>query len=83
MGNMGGTPWSLDDDEQTTAREITRMKSGTQTTEFWLSVVVIAAATFLFYTGKITQDIWMLATGVQGAGYTIARGLAKMGKKDG
>lgn len=53
------------------------IKPGWQTSEFWLSVLVIVAATVLRLTQNIDADAWMLATGSVGLGYPLSRGLAK------
>lgn len=53
--------------------------SGLYTSEFWLSVLTIIAATIVLITGDIDADKWIyVVTGAAGA-YSISRGLAKVG----
>lgn len=53
--------------------------SGLKTSEFWLSIVTIIAATVVLVTGDIDADKWILVvTGAAGA-YNLSRGLAKVG----
>lgn len=53
------------------------MTDGTRTSEFWISILVLVAATVLVAIGKLEADQWMIvATGSAGA-YAISRGLAK------
>lgn len=53
--------------------------SGIKTSEFWLSMVAIIAASVVLVTGDIDADKWILiVTGATGA-YNLSRGLAKVG----
>lgn len=52
-------------------------KAGLQTTEFWLTAVVVICATVLCALGKLDATAWTGATGATSAGYAISRGLAK------
>lgn len=61
------------------AAKPTEPRAGLQTTEFWLALAVVAAATVLCGLGKLDADQWSLVAGVNGAGYAIGRGLAKRG----
>jgi hypothetical protein len=53
-------------------------KPGLRTTEFWLTLAVIVAASVLLALGKIDQAAWLTAAGVSSGGYAISRGLAKL-----
>ena len=53
------------------------MKDGIYTTEFWLSVLIIIAASVLCAFDKIDAQMWATVAGPVGAGYAISRGLAK------
>ena len=50
---------------------------GEKTTEFWLSVLILVAATVLRFTHDISMEAWGIAVGLQGAGYSLSRGIAK------
>jgi len=52
-------------------------KPGFLTTEFWLSVLTIVAATVMLGVSKIDSNLWMVAIGIGSGGYNISRGLAK------
>jgi hypothetical protein len=54
-----------------------KSKPGTRTTEFWLTVLVIIAATLLRLTDDISENAWAVAVGIQGAGYALSRGIVK------
>ena len=54
------------------------MKTGLYTTEFWLSVLTLIAATVVLITNDIDAEQWVLVvTGAAGA-YSVSRGLAKI-----
>lgn len=53
------------------------MTEGTRTSEFWIAVLVIVAATGLVFTGSLDADNWQWAVGLVASGYAISRGLAK------
>lgn len=55
------------------------MKEGIYTTEFWLSVGSIVAATVLCAIGKIDATVWAATVVPSAAGYTISRGIIKKG----
>lgn len=50
---------------------------GIKTSEFWLTALVIVAATVLRVTGDIDADAWMVVVGGTGVGYSINRALVK------
>lgn len=53
------------------------MKSGYLTTEFWLAVAGVIAATVLLAANKIDSNLWVtVVTGSSGA-YSLSRGIAK------
>lgn len=52
-------------------------KNGLATTEFWLTLAVLVAASVLLGLGKIDADQWMLVAGGSSGAYALARGLAK------
>lgn len=51
--------------------------NGLKTSEFWVSVLAIIAATYLCATGKLDAGQWMIASGVSTGAYGLSRGLAK------
>jgi hypothetical protein len=53
------------------------MKEGIFTSEFWISIGTIAAATALCALGKIDATMWSVAVGSIGGAYSVSRGLAK------
>ena len=53
------------------------MTEGMKTSEFWLTLVLIIAATLLAWGGTITEQTWLLVSTGGAAGYSISRGLAK------
>lgn len=55
--------------------------AGYRTTEFWLSAVVVIAATVLLAIDKIDPEAWMAVATGSAVGYPIGRGLAKLGNK--
>lgn len=56
----------------------TLKSEGVYTSEFWLTVLVIVAATVLRALGDISEDIWAIAIGVQGGAYSLSRGISKV-----
>lgn len=48
-----------------------------KSSEFYLTVLILIAASVLLGIDKIDQQTWALAVGIQGAGYAVSRGLAK------
>lgn len=53
------------------------MTEGMKTSEFWVTIATIAAATLLCAIGKITPELWAFVA-VGGVGtYSISRGVAK------
>tara|TARA_R110002049_G_scaffold10277_1_gene50895 strand:+ start:394 stop:579 length:186 start_codon:yes stop_codon:yes gene_type:complete len=55
------------------------MKPGLMTTEFWLAIIAMIAASVLLGMDKIGPDIWAgVIAGVSGL-YGVARGIAKVG----
>ncbi len=55
------------------------MSKGMKSTEFWLSLTAMVAATYLAKTGASLEMI-IAVTGGAGA-YTLSRGIAKRGEK--
>ncbi len=55
----------------------TKHKPGWQTTEFWILIVVILAASILVGLGKLEPAAFMQAITLSGGAYKISRGLAK------
>lgn len=55
------------------------MRQGLYTSEFWLSVLTIVAATVALITGSIDADKWILVTTGAAGAYNLSRGLAKIG----
>lgn len=53
------------------------MTPGMHTSEFWIAVLVILAATGLVVAGSLDADNWQWAVGLVASGYAISRGLAK------
>lgn len=53
--------------------------SGVKTSEFWLSVLTIIAATVVLTTGDIDADKWILIVTGAASAYNLSRGLAKVG----
>lgn len=53
-------------------------KPGYLTTEFWLTLAVVIAATVLRAMDSIDQAAWMAAAGIATGGYSVSRGLAKL-----
>ena len=59
------------------------MKTGVQTSEFWLALATTIAATVLLGIGKITPEMWAaVAVGSTGV-YSSVRGLVKSNTKAG
>jgi hypothetical protein len=58
------------------------MRKGWQTTEFWISALVIAGVvlTSLSSINVLPPKYGSLAAGIAAAAYAISRGLAKLGK---
>jgi hypothetical protein len=55
------------------------MTDGMRTSEFWLTLAAIVAATAGLLLGKIDADLWaVVVTGGSGA-YAISRGITKRG----
>ena len=54
------------------------LTEGYKTTEFWVTIVTIVCATWLTSTDHISGQAWALAVGVNGAGYSLSRGVRKM-----
>lgn len=52
-------------------------KPGYLTSEFWLTVLVVVAATVLRLTDDIDADAWMVVAGGATGLYNVSRGLAK------
>lgn len=52
-------------------------RPGWKTTEFWVTIIVIVAATALLLTDKIDAGLWAVAAGLPGMAYPVSRGLAK------
>ena len=50
---------------------------GWQTSEFFITCLVIVCATALRLTQNIDADAWMTAVGASGLAYPISRGLTK------
>ena len=55
----------------------TTITPGVKTSEFWLALAVLVAATVLAVLDVIDGQAWLAAAGVTGAGYSLSRGLAK------
>ena len=53
------------------------MKVGTQTSEFWLSLAMLVAATFLVTLGKISGADWLGVSAVTTGVYTGSRAVVK------
>jgi hypothetical protein len=53
------------------------IKEGIRTSEFWLTVLTVVAATVLVLTDNLSEELWAAAVGIQGAGYSVSRGLTK------
>jgi hypothetical protein len=53
-------------------------KPGVRTTEFWVTIVVVAAASVLLGLDKIDQSAWLTAAGLSSGSYAVSRGLAKL-----
>ena len=51
--------------------------AGIFTTEFYVTIAVIASATAGLLTGTVDQDTWKVVVTGASAGYAIGRGLAK------
>ena len=54
------------------------LTEGYKTTEFWVTIVTIICATVLAAMDSISGQAWALAVGVNGAGYSLSRGVRKM-----
>ena len=54
------------------------MKPGALTTEFWLSVATVVAATVLACVSKVNGDVALGVIGTVTTGYGISRGVAKV-----
>jgi hypothetical protein len=54
-------------------------KAGLASTEFWLTLLAVIAATILCATHSITADQWMTVTAGGTGAYAISRGIAKKG----
>lgn len=50
---------------------------GMRTSEFWMALAVLAAATILTLAGKLTDEQWTAFATVLAGSYGISRGLAK------
>lgn len=50
---------------------------GWQTSEFFITCLIITAATILRLTQNIDPDAWMTVVGASGLAYPISRGLTK------
>lgn len=50
---------------------------GYKTSEFWLTLFAMIAATVLRALGEIDADAWMIVVGGGGLGYNINRALVK------
>lgn len=50
---------------------------GYKTSEFWLTVLLIVAATALRLTNGIDADAWMVVCAGGGVAYNFSRGIAK------
>lgn len=54
-----------------------KLSAGTKSSEFFISLAVVVAATILRALGDISDEVWGLACGIQGGVYTAARSLVK------
>lgn len=50
---------------------------GVFTTEFWLTITTLIAASILAALGTISPELWAGVAGLSGGTYSISRGLAK------
>ena len=60
-------------------REISMLKTGWKTTEFWMSVLSIVGGLGLQVGGLIPGNAGAIIAAVAGGAYQISRGLAKAG----
>lgn len=51
---------------------------GYKTTEFYVTLAVVLAATVLCALGKLDADQWTLVAAGSGGSYAVSRGLAKL-----
>lgn len=56
-----------------------KMKTGWKTTEFWVTVFTGITGILGTYGGMIPEPWGLIVTAVVACGYTISRGLAKVG----
>lgn len=62
----------------TTAKVAARSEEpGYKTSEFWLTLVAMVAATVLRVLNDIDADAWMIVVGGSGVGYNINRAIVK------
>lgn len=64
-----------------TKADRTEPKSGFLTSEFVLALTITVMASLLLLMGKLDADAWMLATGINGLGYTAGRTATKISGK--
>lgn len=57
-------------------------KSGTQTSEFWLTLGVLVGSCILLGMERISPEQWMVATGIVSAAYTGSRTMVKSKNSD-
>lgn len=63
-------------------KEVSKVKAGYRTTEFWITVFTSATALIQTYGGSLPEPWGIVITAIVTAGYTISRGLAKKGASD-
>ena len=54
-------------------------RKGTKTTEFWITIVSVIGVTVLLLHGDITQEQWTTVMAVIVPGYSLSRGISKVG----